>query len=140
MKKLILLIVAFVMSSGCNEKDLYFKNITMDELDKEISTFFLNQQNENGVYLFQDQGERIYVFLNGWNVKQGEAAPTFSNFEIEPDGDTLRIHFEEQLTTDYENKEVDNRLIYEIRFDRNYESLAIFKNGKETHFDVSSGR
>ncbi|MGM7700677.1 hypothetical protein ACSVDE_03065 [Pseudalkalibacillus sp. Hm43] len=140
MKKILVMLVVFLLSAGCSQNELVHKEVKMDELDKEISSFFLNEQDENGIYLFQDQGERIYVFLNGWNVKQGEAASSFSNFEVDPEGDTLNIYYEEQTTTEDKNKELDNRMIYEVQFDRDYDRLAIFKNGEETHFSTSSGR
>lgn len=139
-KKILLMLVVFLLLAGCSQDELVHKEVKMDELDTEISSFFLDQQDENGVYLFQDQGERIYVFLNEWNVKQGESASSFSNFEVEPEGDTLNIYYEEQTTMDYKNQELDNKIIYEVQFDRDYDSLAIFKNGEETHFSTSTGR
>lgn len=82
MRRLLVALLCIVFLSGCSE-DLSFSEVSKDVVNKDIKTFISNVKNENGIYLYFDKQNTIYVYLNASNVKQGEKAVHFNGFDVE---------------------------------------------------------
>ena len=76
-----------------------------------------------------------YLFLNDYNVKNGEKAPYYTDIKMELKQNTMTISFNEKYADDYKNKEINNRELYKIKQTKDYDTIRIYKNGKEVHFD-----
>ena len=100
MKKLLFLLVIIFLLTGCRSK-LSFKEVREKDIYKDIQSFIDNTNEENGVHLYFEKQKIVYVYLNGSNVKQGEKAIHFTDFNIEKNGQTLSILYNTAETTDY---------------------------------------
>lgn len=90
----------------------------------------------NGVYLLNTEGDKInYLILDGSYINLGNEAPYFSAVKIENKEASIMIYFSEEMKTYPNGKYPEQRLIYKITKDKNYEYIRVFKNGEETHFD-----
>ncbi|MFV8828450.1 lipoprotein [Alkalihalobacterium sp. APHAB7] len=77
MKKLLLMLVFVFFLAGCNS-NLTFSEIEIKNVKRGIITFFKSVEDENGIHLYMDGKEVIYVMLNGKNVMEGEQAIHFT--------------------------------------------------------------
>lgn len=138
MRKLLLLLVAIVLLSGCSS-ELSFSEVSEGGVNKDIQSFIDDVKDENGVHLYLDNQTDIYVYLNGTNVEQGEKAVHFTDFDVEENSDTLNILFSNAETTDYSNQSLNYELLYKVNLDKKYEKMKPFSNGEEVSFGVISG-
>lgn len=97
MKKLMVGLIFIIYLAGCSS-ELTFKEINMDRVDKDIQDFINIVQDENGAHLYHDNKQNMYIFLNGSNVVQGSKAMHFNDFNLEANGDTLKILFHHDYT------------------------------------------
>ncbi|MGM8216603.1 hypothetical protein ACLIA0_13670 [Bacillaceae bacterium W0354] len=142
MRKLILVILlGFIFLYGCNSDSLPLSYIEMskDELDKNVQSFFEKVEEDNGVHLYYDEENTIYVYLNGRNVLQGEEATYFTEFDIQADGETLKLLYKSDETLDYKDGSFRRELYYKVTLDKKYEIIRVFNNGEETRFGTISG-
>ncbi|WP_121614226.1 hypothetical protein [Mesobacillus foraminis] len=137
-RKLLLLIVAIVLLSGCSS-ELSFSEVSDRGFNKDIQSFIDDVKHENGVHLYLDDQTDIYVYLNGKNVEQGEKAVHFTDFNVKENSDTLNILFSNAETTDYLNQSLNYELLYKVNLDKKYEKIKPFSNGEEVSFGVISG-
>ena len=138
MRKLLALLVCINLLSGCSS-ELSFSEVREKGVNKDIQSFIADVKNENGVHLYLDNRKAIYVYMNGGNVKQGEKAVHFTDFDVEEDGDTLNLLYSIAETNDYSNQSLNYELLYEVNLDKKYENVKAFNNGKEVSFGVISG-
>ncbi|MCF6409440.1 hypothetical protein [Pseudalkalibacillus salsuginis] len=111
----------------------------MPSIHKDVQKFIDQVDEQNGVHLFFDKKEAVYVFLNAANMDQGEEAAYIKNFTVKCEGDTLEIYYAEKGTRDYSNNQLDHQLLYKINLDKYYEKIVAFSNEKEVPFAVASG-
>ncbi|MDL4842301.1 hypothetical protein [Aquibacillus rhizosphaerae] len=144
MKKLLYLLSLLLLLVGCNveneHKKISYSKINMDTPDKEVKEFLGESTDENGIYLYQDSGKRLYVFLNSKIVEQGNEASYFTSFDVKSEEDTLIIYFEQDLTDVYVNNELNNQVLYEVQLNNEYEYIKLFEDNEEKQFSIISGR
>ncbi|MBH0170184.1 lipoprotein [Fictibacillus sp. 18YEL24] len=140
MKKIIVLIGIVILLTGCtDDSKLRTDLISPKEAGKEVQSFFETAKKQNGIHLYQDKDEKIYLMLNGANILQDQPAITFSNFKVKEDGDTLKVYYEVETVADYEDKNLENQLFYEVELNKAYETIQLYKNGKPSNFEMVSG-
>ncbi|MFT5873806.1 MAG: beta-lactamase regulating signal transducer with metallopeptidase domain [Clostridium sp.] len=133
---LVNLLMNFNLENTDTSKLLFSKENEKDTNDK-VKIFLNSFNNKNGVYSYEDGTNERYLFLNAQNVKEGEKASYFTDIKMEVKQGTLFINFNEKYTDDYKNKEIDNRVLYKIIMQhKNVDTIRIYKNGQETHFDT----
>lgn len=138
---LFVILLGIVLLVGCNsDLSLSLTEKSDGSLSKDIQSFFHDVNEQNGVHLyFDNQNSSIFVYLNGSNVKQGEKAVHFTNFNVKADRETISLSYESDQTSNYSDEAFSNELFYEINVDKNYETIKLFNNGEETHFGSISG-
>lgn len=130
-----IILIVMVMVGCSNNSKLEFSKDSLENTDKKVKTFMDSINDKNGIYLYEENTNESYLYLNGYNVKIGEKASYFTNIEMEFKEGTLIINFNENYTDDYKDKEIDNRILYKIKQPKNVDTIRIYKNGQETHFD-----
>jgi len=121
---------------GCQKKpDLSLLKIEEGSAPMAVQNFVREQSGRNGVDLYSDGVHGDYIFLNAFNVEQGEKAVCFSEITCAISDETLSIYFSENPTK-YRNGEINNKAIYKIDSSIEYDTIRIFKNGQEIAFDV----
>lgn len=141
MKKLLFfLLMSTSLLYACQSNDtLSSSEKKVDELPKEAQNFFNSIDNENGVHLYNDeQNNSVLVYLNGYNVEQGDPANSFNNFNVAAEGNSLHLSYNTDTTTDYDS-EIENQLYYEVSLDKEYDTIKVFNNGEEAAFNTISG-
>jgi hypothetical protein len=134
---MVVISIFFIVIVGCSKNtNLVFSKENIKSADKKVKIFMDRYNDKNGIYNYQDGTNEMYLFLNGFNVKNGEKASYFTDIKMEVKEGTLIINFNEKYTDDYENKVIDNRVLYKIKQPKNVDTIRIYKNGQETHFDV----
>jgi hypothetical protein len=135
----ILVIISIILIGilGCSENvDLVFSKVNTKTTNKKVKTFMERYNDMNGIYLYVHSSNDMYLYLNGYNVNNGDKASYFTDVKVEVKEGTLVINFNEKYIDDYHNKEIDNRVLYKIRQPKKVDTITIFKNGQETHFDT----
>lgn len=137
-KKLFIIVVigiVLLVTVGCNNDSL-FTNVNLNNVNNKVKSSLSSYYSKNGIYLYQDDTDEMYLFLNAYNVMQGEKATYYTDIGIEVNDKTIVINFSEKRSDDYQNKEIENnRLIYKIKKTKNVESISILKNGQEVPFN-----
>lgn len=117
-----------------NTKEVFTKE-KLDNTSRKVTASLSPFYNKNGIYLYGDGTKERYLFINGYNIKQGELAPCYTDVKMELKDKTLIINFKETYAEEHEKGEISNRLLYKIKKLDNVDKISIFKNGQETHFD-----
>lgn len=138
MRKLLSLLVIIFLLSGCSS-ELSFSEVSEESVNKDIQSFIDDVKGENGVHLYFENQKAVYVYLNGSNVKQGEEAIHFTDFNVEENGETLNILYNTAETADYSNQSLNHEFIYKVYLDKKYEFLKPISNGEEVSFGAISG-
>lgn len=138
MKKLLCLIFLLVVLAGCNQ-GLSYSEVKIESTDQDVQKFINGVKEKNGVYLYEDAGDKLFVLLNSATVIQGERAIYFTDFNIETEMDTVNIYFEEESTDEYANKDLNNQVLYEVKLDKKYEVINLIRNNEDAHFTTVSG-
>ncbi|MFS0673228.1 hypothetical protein [Ornithinibacillus sp. 179-J 7C1 HS] len=141
MRKIFVLFIGIALLSGCNlESSLTYSELSKQSIHQDIQSFFDRVKQENGVHLYYDnQNEAVYVYLNGFNVTQGEEAIHFTGFDVERDHDILNILYKSEETAERNNSSLAYELFYKVDVDQDYEYIKLFHNGIESTFDTISG-
>lgn len=143
MKKVSTLIYLYILFvfviAGCNNADTEIKEVNLQGLNNNIKTFVDKIKNSNGLYLYSPVGDKQYLIVNYSNVLQGEEAKFLDSIKAQILDQTLIINIEELGTHDYTDKRLENIRIFNLGKVREYEKIQIFKNGKETAFDIVGG-
>ena len=79
------------------------------------------------------------MFVNGFNIKQGEKAIHFSDFNIEVEEDLLKIIIDQEYSDDYSNKQLKHQVLYKIKLDKEYDTIAAYSNGELVPFNIILG-
>ena len=143
MNKLLLFIFLVIVSVGCNmetNQELSYSEVMIESTDQDVQKFFNSMKEKNGVYLYQDAGDKLFVLLNSATAIQGEQAIYFTDFDVKSDKEAVNIYFEEESTDDYANKELNNQVLYEVKLDKKYDVINLFKNNEDATFTTVSGR
>jgi hypothetical protein len=138
MKKGILLIIgiALLVTVGCNNSDSLFTDVNLNNVNLKVKSSLSSYYSKNGIYLYQDGSDEIYLFLNAYNVMPGEKATYYKDIGVEVKDKTIVINFSEKFSGDYQDKEIENnRLLYKIKKPKNVESISILKDGQEVPFN-----
>lgn len=120
---------------SCNKNDLLFTKVDLNNVNGEIKSSLSNYYSENGIYLYENGTDEVYLFLNCYNVAQGEKPSYYADVSMEVKDKTLVINFSKKYADNYENKEVENRQLYKINKPENIDTIKVFSNEQETHFD-----
>ncbi|AZU62147.1 hypothetical protein [Neobacillus mesonae] len=139
MKKLVTFLVVVILLSGCNS-ELTLSKVTPKGNNKTLQSFTTNAQDQNGVYLYLDNPKTIYIYLNESNVIQGEKATYVTDFKVEKDGNTLKILYNTDKTSNYSKPKLNHELLYKIKLDKKYDTIRSFQNGEEVSFNAVSGK
>lgn len=137
-RELFSILIMIHLLTACSSQ-LSFSELSEDEVNNDIQTFIDNVKNKNGVYLYFENDKSVFVYLNGSNVKQGEKAIHFKDFNVEGHDDTLSILYNTAETEDYSNQSVNHELLYKVKLDKEYEFLIPISNGEEVEFSEISG-
>jgi hypothetical protein len=121
-----------LLTTACSS-ELSLEKTEFSSVDQDVQAFMDRARKTNGAFLYQAD-RKNYLLLNGVNVIQGDPATTFSNVEVKGDGDTLNIFYDEDFIQDSEDKKLANDLLYEVKLNKDYETIKLFKNGVESHF------
>ncbi|KZE69050.1 hypothetical protein AWM68_01935 [Fictibacillus phosphorivorans] len=132
MKRLLTGIGFFALLSGCTSvqttSELTIQQLDVKAAEKSLQQFVRSAQQENGIYLYQDEENSFYyVFLNGVNMKEVVSALTFSDVEVTSEDDTLNIAYSEDFIEDIKDKKLANQLLYKIKLNQDYETPQTFK-------------
>jgi len=144
MKNLFCFGLILLLLTGCSvaddDNEFTFSEVNIKSTDEEVQRFISDVQEENGIYLFDDSGERWFVFLNSKMVRQGEQVTYFTNFDINSDLESANLYIQQDTTSDYAIKKLNNQVLYEVKLDKKYNYINLFRNNKEAHFSLVSGR
>ena len=138
MRKLLSLFAFVYLLSGCSS-ELSFEEVNKKGVNKNIQSFIDDVKDENGVHLYFEKQNVVYVYLNGTNVKQGDKAILFTDFNVEDNDETLNIFYNIEETEDYSSQSLENELLYKVNSNKKDETIKLFKNGKEDSFGKISG-
>ncbi|ARJ37763.1 hypothetical protein SporoP8_01995 [Sporosarcina ureae] len=135
MKKLWIIVLSAALLVGCNTNPtLSYEEIAMKDLSKGDQKFHEHAQAENGVYLFYDTSDdKLVIYFNTAHEGREGYAVDFTNFDVESDGDTLRILYDKNQDQG-ESKTFQEQQLYEVQLDKEYETIELFENGDMAAF------
>lgn len=121
---------------GCSKKvETEFSEIELQNAPSVVKSFVDRNSEKNGVYLYSDNKLDDYIFFNTFNVNQGDKAAFFKNINCSIKENTLNIFFNEELTDDY-SEEIKNKVIYRIKSRNKFDTIKLFRDGKEILFSA----
>lgn len=134
---IVIMCTVLVSILGCNKNtNLAFSKENLKSTNKKVKVFMDSFNDKDGIYLYQFDSNYMYLFLNGYNTKDENRALYFTDIKMEVKDETFIINFNEKSTDDYKNKDIANRVLYKIKRPKNIDTIKIYKNGQETHFDA----
>ncbi|PIC66214.1 hypothetical protein CSV71_05445 [Sporosarcina sp. P21c] len=135
MKKLWIIVLSAALLVGCNtNRTLSYEEIAVKDLNKGDQKFHEHAQAENGVYLFYDTSDdKLVIYFNTAHEGREGYAVDFTNFDVESDGDTLRILYDKNQDQG-ESKTFQEQQLYEVQLDKEYETIELFENGDMAAF------
>lgn len=144
MRRIWLLLFGIVVAvlSGCSytATSVNYLNVSQGDLSKEVQSYFQSVEADNGVHLYFDkENNSMFVYLNSSNVVQGEKAEIFTEFDVEIEKDVLNIIYKSEETTDLSGSSSEHGPIYRVNLNREYDTVKLFHNGKESSFRSVSG-
>lgn len=137
MKKLLSLLALVLLLSGCRAEPT-FSEVNEKGVNKNVKAFVHEVRNRNGVHLYFNGEKEVYVYLNGANIRQGDKAIHFTDFDVKGKGETLNILYN-KTKAEEGDQSINNRVLYRIKLDKKYENVKPYGNGKEVSFGVVSG-
>jgi hypothetical protein len=132
----ILVVVCLV---GCSNDSTVIKEVKVQELNIDVKHFVNNLENKNGLYLYSVAGKTQYLVVKHSSVLQGEEAKILRSIKAQILDQVLLINIEELSTHDYQDKRLEATRIYRLSSDHEYETIQIYKNGKEEGIDLVGG-
>ncbi|MGB3260652.1 hypothetical protein [Paenisporosarcina sp.] len=139
MKNAICLFSLLILLFGCTPSELSYSEVKPDTVNNDVKEFVTSVEDTNGIHFYEADKNTKYIFFNEYLVEQGKEAHYFEDIEISGEGQILTISFTEHATAEYANKSITNRLLYEVKTDKDYESVKLLKNGEEIALKVVSG-
>ncbi len=137
---LLFLLLAAGCSSNNDNKKLTFSEVKLEDTDEDIQSFVNASTDKNGIYLYQDKGKRLFVFFNGKNQEVENEAVFYKNFDVKSEKQTIKLFIEQAATTSDEQKNLQKQMLYEVKFNKKYDTILLFNNGKNDSFTTVSGR
>ncbi|MFJ7935958.1 hypothetical protein [Sporosarcina sp. NPDC096371] len=134
-KQRFLLVVLIVLLTACSS-NFTFSEISINNADDQIREFINLVEMENGHYLYLDDKNGMYVFLNGIYVRQGHDAVYFSDFNVIVQQDTLSMFINQEYDSDYSNAQLNYQVLYKINTEANYDTIQLYINGRPVSFDA----
>lgn len=130
MKKLLVMALCALVLVGCNtNRTLSYEEVAIKDLSESDQEFYEQAQVDNGVYLFFNTSEdKLIIYFNASHENQEDYAAEFANFDVEGDGDTLRIMYDKDQDKG-ESKTFQEQTLYEVQLDKEYETIELFENG-----------
>lgn len=130
MKKLLVMALCALVLVGCNtNRTLSYEEVAIKDLSKSDQEFYEQAQVDNGVYLFFNTSEdKLIIYFNASRENQEDYAAEVENFDVEGDGDTLRILYDKDQDKG-QSKTFQEQTLYEIQLDKEYETIELFENG-----------
>lgn len=132
LKKLFCIVFAFLLS-GCHA-GLTVSEINLRHAEDDVLQFVETVGQENGNYLYMDDAEDMYVFLNRLYVPLGRDAVYFTDFHVTAQRNVLTMFYTQESDSDYEEF-VKYQALYKIGTRRGYETIHLIGNGQPTSFD-----
>ncbi|WP_164669761.1 membrane lipoprotein lipid attachment site-containing protein [Virgibacillus doumboii] len=138
MKKILFLLsLVFMVLTGCDfgNDELTYENVNLEKTNGDVKTFINRMETKedgtgNGIYMFNDTDKRYYLYLSQEFLDNGKH---FGKIDIKTEESSLNIY----LSDDSEGEKVINKYkVYEIKLDKQYKIIKVFKNGEETHFQT----
>lgn len=130
MKKLLVMALCALVLVGCNtNRTLSYEEVAIKDLSKSDQEFYEQAQVDNGVYLFFNTSEdKLIIYFNASRENKEDYAAEVENFDVEGDGDTLRILYDKDQDKG-QSKTFQEQTLYEIQLDKEYETIELFENG-----------
>lgn len=134
---LILLIIFLIPTVGCsNNASSACTKVNINAANKHVKTFLNKCNDKNGIYLYDDGKDNMYMYLNNYYVVQGEKASYISAIKTKGQGKTLVINLNEKYTDDYKSKNVGKKLLYRVMMPKGFDNISVYKNGEQTSFNM----
>ncbi|WP_318614525.1 hypothetical protein [Sporosarcina sp. YIM B06819] len=138
MKQRFSLIIFMLLLTGCRST-YTFSEISIDHANDRVQEFIKLVEQENGHYLYLDDDNGLYVFLNGIYVRQGHDALYFSDFNVIAQQGILSMFINQESDSDYSNRNLNYQVLYKINTAETYDMIILFINGKPVSFDKIYG-
>lgn len=131
---LVLISVIAGILSGCSNDKISFSEVSIDQVKQDAKEFILQIESSgnnkgNGIYLFDESEKVRYLYLNQDFLKSENG---FGGMDINVNDDSWNIYLTESAGAT--NAE-DEYKLYEIKLNKDYEYMKVFKNEKETYFE-----
>jgi type III secretory pathway lipoprotein EscJ len=137
-KRMVILVLLLVLI-GCNKSSSLLSEVDQKDLNNDVVTFLEKTKEANGIYLYSKIGESQYLILNNIYVNQGEQATFINYIQSEIQNKTLVIKIEELKTDKFDDKRIGKLKVFKINSENEFDTIHIFKNDKETNFDLVGG-
>lgn len=130
------MLVAFVMVTCRSNSVLSYRQIRTSLVDGKVKTFVQKIANTDGVYLMENDKKTIYLMLTKLkDDKTGIGRTYITNMVVKPVGDSITISYSESNHKSIYSKRFQSKLLYRIKLQKDFKSIKVFRNGKETHFN-----
>ncbi len=121
------------MLSGCHV-GLTVSEINIGHAENDVLQFVEGVRQENGNYLYMDEAEDLYVFLNRLYVPLGRDAVYFTNFHVTAQEEALTIFYTQESDSD-NDAAVKYQVLYKIETNGGYDRIHLIGNGQPISFD-----
>lgn len=134
---LVVLIIFLALTPVCtSNNNSACAKVNINSANKHIKAFLNKCNDKNGIYLYDDGKDDMYLYLNNYYVVQGEKASYISDIKTEGQGKTFIISLSEKYTDDYKNKNISKKLLYKIMMPKGFDAISVYKNEKQTSFNM----
>ncbi|WMT39731.1 hypothetical protein RE628_20390 [Paenibacillus sp. D2_2] len=140
-KKMVILVLLLILIGCNNNSSSLLTEVDQKDLNNDVVSFLEKTKKANGIYLYSREGERQYLILNNSNVNQGEQPSFINSIQSEIQNKTLVIKIEELKpdTDRFDVKRLGKLKAFIINTENKFDTIRIFKNNKETKFDLVGG-
>ncbi|MCG7334474.1 hypothetical protein MHZ95_04155 [Sporosarcina sp. ACRSM] len=119
---------------GCSSK-VSVSEISLEQAEQDVLKFVDIVHDENGRYLYTDDNNQIYIFLNEKYVQRGQDAVHFTAFYITAQQDVLNVFINQDYASDYSETELKYQALYKISTLGEFDRINLFSNGEPVPFD-----
>ena len=103
--------------------------------DPSVQAYMQQNSSKNGVYLYQVNQKKMYLFLNMSNVEANKKAAYFEDVEVKGENNVLTINFTKKTAEDSSKTDLPNSLLYEIKVGSSFDTIKLIENGSEISFN-----
>lgn len=133
------LLFLFVIVVGCNNSGAVIEEVNLQRINNDARLFIEKNKDVNGLHLYSQVGERQYLIIKYSTVLQGEEAKFLNTIKAKIVDKVLIINIEELGTNDYQDKRLKSIRVFNLKNIQEFEKIQIYKNGKETSFNLVGG-